>query len=170
MEFLELGHVTKSHGLRGDVTLHLTTNRTEERMAHGAELFLGSDPSTAQRFVVAKSQPYQKKWLVSFEGLHDREQADQLRGQTIYGEMLTEAQLLDDDAVFVHELIGLRVVDQHGVDHGPVSSVIDNPASDLLELDDGKLIPLVFYVAHDSEAITVDVPGGLLDDDAVEAR
>jgi 16S rRNA processing protein RimM len=62
-------------------------------------------------------------------------------------------------------LIGARVIDQHGTDHGAVRSVIDNPASDLLELDDGRLVPAVFVVGHVSgEEVRVEVPGGLLDD------
>jgi 16S rRNA processing protein RimM len=168
MARLELGHVSKAHGLRGDLILHLITDRAE-RTAPGAELFLGRRPDDAERFVVARAQPYQAKWLVGFEGVTSREAAEALRGRTIFGDELDIAEL-DDDSVFVHQLIGKRLVDQHGTDHGPVRSVLDNPASDLLELDDGRLVPLTFYVAHDEETITVDVPTGLLDDEAEEAR
>ena len=36
----------------------------------------------------------------------------------------------------------VTVVDQHGTNHGPVVSMVANPASDLLELEDGRLVPL----------------------------
>jgi|TARA_B100000959_G_scaffold10760_2_gene10801 16S rRNA processing protein RimM len=71
----------------------------------------------------------------------------------------------DDGTLWAHQLIGATVIDQHGIGHGIVRSVIDNPASDLLELDNGRLIPAVFVVGHVvGQEIRVDVPIGLLDD------
>jgi 16S rRNA processing protein RimM len=78
------------------------------------------------------------------------------------------AEGIDDaDALFVHELIGEQVVDQHGNRHGVVTSVLANPASDLLELADGRLIPMVFVRGHADGVISVDVPAGLLDDSEI---
>ena len=77
----------------------------------------------------------------------------------------------DDDTLWLHELVGATVVDQHGTSHGTVVALLDNPASDLLELADGRLIPLVFVVDHEpGVSIQVDVPPGLLDDGFVDGR
>ena len=48
---------------------------------------------------------------------------------------------------------------------GSVTAVEANPASDLLVLESGGLIPLRFMTSHDpgSGTITVDIPEGLLD-------
>ena len=62
-----------------------------------------------------------------------------------------------------HELIGSEVVDQHGTERGTVTSVELNPASDLLVLEGGGLVPLTFVVDHTDGRITVDVPDGLFD-------
>ena len=43
--------------------------------------------------------------------------------------------------------------------------MLANPASDLLELLDGRLIPMVFVVGRVERVISVDVPAGLLDAD-----
>ncbi len=169
MDLLELGRVGKAHGLKGQLILSLTTDRTVERLAPGSVLFLGPAAETAKPYVVGTAQPHQSKWLVSLVGLETRNNAESLRGHGIYGEPLSAEQLADDDVLFVHELIGKRVVDQHGVDHGPVLSVIDNPASDLLELEGDRLVPLAFYSSHDEKVILVEVPVGLLDDQADEA-
>jgi len=162
---LELGHVSKAHGLGGDVVISLITDRTGERMAPGVILHLGSSAETAIPYTVATAQPYQANWLVRFGEVAGREAADLLRGKKLFANPLSSDDLLDDDVVFVHELIGKRVVDQHGTDHGVVLSVIDNPASDLLELADDRLVPLTFYVSNDDDVIHVDVPVGLLDGD-----
>lgn len=170
MPMLELGHVSKAHGLAGDVVVSLITDRIAERMSPGAGLHLGRSSEDARPFTVAASKPYQDKWLVRFVGVDDRDAADGLRGSKLFAEPLSSDELLDDDVVFVHELIGKRVVDQYGTDHGEVLSVVDNPASDLLELSGDRLVPLTFYLSHDDDVISVEVPEGLLDDGAVSER
>lgn len=170
MAMLELGHVSKAHGLGGDVIINLITNRTGERMAPGAVLHVGPSASELTPLTVETAKPYQAKWLVSFREVQGREQADLLRGKKLFANPLSSDELLDDDVVFVHELIGKRVVDQHGTSHGDVVSVIDNPAADLLELDDGQLVPLSFFVSNADGIINVDVPEGLLDGEAVSER
>jgi 16S rRNA processing protein RimM len=65
----------------------------------------------------------------------------------------------------VHELVGATVRDAAGRALGTVASVEANPASDLMVLESGGLIPVRFVTAHDAAARTVDVdiPEGLLD-------
>ena len=95
---------------------------------------------------------------MSFEGVDRREDAEALRGLG-----LSAAPLDDADAVFAHQLIGKRLVDQHGTDHGPITALEANPAADLLVLDDERLVPLTFLVEVTGDAVRVDVPAGLLD-------
>ena len=160
----------KPHGLRGDLIVRLTTDRTQERTAPGAVFCIpGPGRSSAdeqldcsQQLVVKKAQSYQKGWLMSFVGVDSRERADQYRGTLLFAEPL---EGLDDDVIFVHDLIGLRLLDQQGSDHGEILSVIDNPASDLLELADDVLVPLHFLVETNETHVVVDVPDGLLGPD-----
>ena len=126
-----------------------------ERTAPGAELWIED-----RKVVVAAARPHQQKWLVRFEGVEDRTAAESLRGRTLSAEPLD-----DPDAVFVHQLIGKHLVDQAGTDHGLIVAVVDNPASDLIELADGRLVPLAFYVEADESSVSVSVPPGLLDDE-----
>ena len=70
----------------------------------------------------------------------------------------------DPDALWVHELIGSLVDDGSGTELGRVTGVQANPASDLLVLDGGGLIPLRFVTGSDPGVrVTVDIPDGLLD-------
>ena len=81
------------------------------------------------------------------------------------------ADRYDDGTLWVHQLVGAVVVDQHGTQHSTVAALIENPASDLLELADGRLVPLVFMTAFQPGVrIDVDVPAGLLDDDLDAGR
>ncbi len=50
---------------------------------------------------------------------------------------------LDSDSYYVADLLGLDVIDEHGVRVGLVRDVVPGPANDALELDTGLLLPLV---------------------------
>lgn len=108
---------------------------------------------------VSSSRRHQDRWLVRFRGHDDRNAADLLRG------LVLRAEPLDDpDELWVHELVGCRVVSADGVDRGTVDSVQDNPAADLLVLDSGALVPVVFIVDGPADGVVhVDVPDGLFE-------
>jgi 16S rRNA processing protein RimM len=99
---------------------------------------------------------------VSFEGVDDRNEAERLRDAVLTGDPLEH----DDDAgdeLWVHEVVGSELVDPAGRALGRVAAVEANPASDLLVLDDGRLVPMVFVVEAGAGRVVVDVPAGLLD-------
>jgi len=132
----------------------LTTNRTE-RVAPGSVL----NTLDGRVLRVVRSSSHQGRFIVSFEGVTGIDAAERLRGTELYAPPLD-----DPDALWVHELIGSTVEDTVGAVLGTVVEVEANPASDLLVLDDGGLIPLCFVVTSvPGVRITVDVPDGLLD-------
>ena len=149
---LEVGRVTKAHGVRGEVVVALVTDRLE-RVSVGSVLY-----ADGRSLRVLASRPHQKHFIVSFDGVDTREAADALHGAVLSAEPLE-----DDDELWVHDLIGSAVVNTEGDRLGVVESVQANPASDLLVLDTGALIPVVFVVSHDAGAVLVDLPEGLLD-------
>jgi 16S rRNA processing protein RimM len=151
---LEVGRITKAHGLRGEVVVHLLSDYPEVRLTPGSELRAGD---TA--VVVQAARPHQDRWLVRFEGIADRTSAERLAGLTLTGEALD-----DPDALWVHELVGSRVVEEgSGTDRGRVVAVVANPAHDLLELDTGVLVPIVFVRSLRDGVALVDVPEGIFE-------
>jgi 16S rRNA processing protein RimM len=107
---------------------------------------------------IEASRPFADNWLMTFAGVDSRERAEALRGTVLRG-----APLDDEDAWWVHELIGSAVLDPAGVHLGTVAGVLANPASDLLELDTGALVPLRFVIERGAGRVVVDAPAGLLD-------
>jgi 16S rRNA processing protein RimM len=151
---LEVGRVHKAHGLKGDVIVSLTTDRTE-RVEPGARLWVGDDERE-----VARSRRHQDRWIVGFVGVPDRTAAEALRGRVL------SAAPLDADAgeMWVHELVGAAVALPDGTEVGTVEAVQDNPAHELLVLDSGDLVPVVFV--SDASGlpgrVVIDPPEGLL--------
>jgi 16S rRNA processing protein RimM len=160
MNILEVGRIAKAHGLQGEVIATITSDRPE-RTAPGAVWLLDSGAYT-----VAAIRPHQHRWIAKLDGVETREDAEALHGSIIRGE-----QLEDPDALWVHELVGAEVVTPDGRVWGQVRAVVANPASDLLELDDGTLIPEVFVTDASElpERVVVDPPEGLLEGDAEQA-
>ena len=151
---LEVGRVVKPHGVRGEVVVDLVSNRPEQRLAQGSVL-----ESDRGRLEVVGSRPHQHRWIVAFAGVADRNQAESLRGA-----VLSAPAIDDDDALWVHELVGAQVVDTGGQSFGAVEAVEANPASDLLVLAGGHLVPLVFVVERRvGGTVVIDPPPGLFD-------
>jgi len=154
---LEVGRIGRPHGVHGAVLVTLITTE-RSRLEPGSVLFAGQ-----RRLVVAASRPHGDRWIVAFEGVTTRSDAG-----TLVGELLrAEAPAVDDDpdALWVHELIGAEVVDREGRSCGRVSAVVANPASDLIELDGGALVPLTFVVGwiDRPRTLRIDPPPGLFD-------
>ena len=147
-----MGRIARAHGVKGEVVVDLVTDRLE-RVAPGSVLTAKGRP-----LEVTASRPHQGKHLVTFAGVTDRNAAEALRGA-----VLTAPPLNDPETIWVHELIGAEVVDTDGTVLGTVTAVEANPASDLLVLDGGGLVPLRFLVDEEPGRLTVEVPPGLFD-------
>lgn len=153
---LEVGRIVRPHGLAGEVVVALLSNR-HERLEPGSTL-IGTVGGERRLLVVAAARPFQQRHLVFFDGVATRSQADFLRDVVLYAKPLE-----DPDAFFVHELVGCSVIEVSGERRGPVVAVEANPASDLLVLEDGSLVPLRFVVERRPGEVVVDAPAGLFE-------
>jgi 16S rRNA processing protein RimM len=149
---LEVGRITRAHGLKGEVVVELLTDRTE-RVAPGAILSTNDSQLT-----VDASRPHQGRFIVVFAGVRDRSAAEALVGCVLFAEGVE-----DDDALWVHELIGSTVRETDGTERGRVVSVQANPAHDQLVLDSGALVPAVFVVSCTDGITVIDPPDGLFE-------
>lgn len=147
--------MVKAHALAGEVVVELFTPRPE-RLAPGCRFV-----TDRGELELRSARPFPGRrpgrYLVRFAGVDDRPGADALHGLPLYAEPLDEP-----GALWVHQLVGAAVADTTGRALGTVVAVVANPASDLIELEDGGLIPLRFVVDHTPGSLVVEVPEGLL--------
>jgi 16S rRNA processing protein RimM len=142
--------------VRGDVLVAFTSERTE-RLAPGSVLLTDKGPLT-----VVGAKPHQDRWIVEFEEIPDRTAAEGWRGVLLRGQAL-DPEDLDGDDLWVHELIGSAVELADGTSVGVIEAVEANPAADLLVLDTGALVPVVFGTERAAGRVVIDPPEGLLD-------
>jgi 16S rRNA processing protein RimM len=153
-ELLEIGTIGRAHGLKGEVSVNLSTNVADRLVVGGT---LDTDRG---RLTVRTIRPHQQRQLVTFDGVDDRTAAEALMGVRLLAEPLDAPP---EDGYWVHDLIGARVREPDGTERGVVSSIEANPASDLLVLDSGALVPVRFVSSVLDGVVEVDVPEGLFD-------
>jgi 16S rRNA processing protein RimM len=156
---IEIGRIARAHGIRGEVVI-VTHDPESDLLDDLDTLWVGG---AARQ--VAEARYTHRGWLVRFEGIATRNDAETLRGQVV--EVDREALALDDDDILLSDLVGcdVRLVD--GTPWGTIRSV-DSGMQDLLVIHDGeleRLLPLVDEFVKDIDlaagVVTVDPPEGL---------
>lgn len=151
---LEVGTIVKPHGLAGEVIVSFLSDRPERRA-------VGATFQTDRGVVtIASVSRHQQRWIVKFDAISGRDEAEEWRSTALRAPPLDT----DDGTLWVHELVGCEVTEVSGRTRGIVASVQANPASDLLVLDTGALVPLTFVVGTPTaDSVVVDVPNGLFE-------
>jgi len=164
---LVAGRIGRAHGLRGEVSVAVRTDDAPRRFFVGAQF--DTDPDRGLVRVVALRW-HQGRLLVTLDGITDRDAADRVCDTDLLVDVTDEADSSDDDAWFVHRLVGCAVVDRQGTGLGTVVGVAASAAQDLLVVAyDGRdvLVPFVTAIVPEVDVanarIVVDPPGGLFD-------
>lgn len=162
-----LGKITKTHGFKGNLILHLETDEPElyEKLE---SVFIEKDGILVP-FFFEFAQPYSKgKLLVKFEDISP-EEAQRLVNRAIYLPMDTLPEL-DGTDFYYHEIIGFTVIDSKHGDIGIIKSVNDSGAQALFEIKSDRkeiLIPVVdewiLEVNRKEKFIKIETPEGLVD-------
>ena len=188
---LVVGQIGKPHGVRGEVSVSVRTDEPEERFVAGSvfatevprDRRVHAGPAAAvpgspgvayqvpSSLVVESVRWHQGRGIVQFEGVHDRDVAEALRGVLLQVESSTLTPPADPDEFHDHQLVGLSVVAVQGDVLGTVARIDHAPASDLIVLEKSgggtALIPFVTALVPTVDVaggrIVVDLPEGLLD-------
>lgn len=151
---LEVGRIGKPHGVKGDVFVSLTSD-VEQRRRVGSR-FVVTVGNDTRMLEIASIRAQSDRHVVHFVGVDDRTAAEHLTNKFLYAEPVA-----DDSALWVHQLVGSRVVDVDGGDWGRCVAVVENPAHHILELDDGMLVPVPFVESCDGTTTVIRPPEGL---------
>ncbi len=174
---LRVGRLVKAHGLKGALKLELYTDDPDGRFVPGATFTLQvpesspwhGKPLTVREFRWMNSHP-----VAFFEGVDDRDAAEELVRAILWIDQDAEATATEDNAWYDHQLVGLEVV-RDGDVVGRVIRVDHFPAQDLLIVrpigaaaGDEVLVPFVTAIVPevDIEAgrVVVTPPAGLFED------
>jgi 16S rRNA processing protein RimM len=124
--YMAIGLVTGAHGLRGEVKVELHTD-FPERFAPDVELYLGEE---LEKVTITAARPHQGQLLLQFDGIHDRDEAEAIRGLWLFIPE-EDAVALEEDTYFVHDIIGLSVQTSDGRLLGTVEEVLFTGANEV---------------------------------------
>jgi len=135
-----LGHVSGAYGVKGWCRIHSDTEPREAIFEYQPWL-LGDEERPVK---VHQGRKQGKQLVAQLEGVFDRDAAEGLTGQNIavYRDQLPE---LPDSHYYWADLIGLKVVNQDGLELGSIKEMIATGANDvmLVQGDRERLIPFV---------------------------
>lgn len=162
-----LGKITKLHGFKGNLILHLDTDEPE--LYQNMESVFVETNGMLVPFFLEFIQPHSGgKMLVKFEDVSPDE-AEKLINKNLYLPLETLPELEGTD-FYYHEIIGFTIYDQTNTEIGVIKNVNDTTAQALFEVEiNGKeiLIPIVeewiLEVDRENKAILVEVPEGLVE-------
>jgi 16S rRNA processing protein RimM len=171
-----VGRVRRAHGLRGELVVEALTDAPDAIFAPGRRVFAGTSDGSLARgaptLSVIRSSPFKGGLIVAFEGIETRSEAEQWRDRTFLVPE-SEVQPPSDDEVFVHDLVGMRVLHAsgEGQEIGEVTEVFDLPQGLVMEVARSGAKPVllpfnehtVTEVDSERRVIRVDPVEGLID-------
>lgn len=173
-EYYLVGRVRRAHGLRGELVVEALTDAPDATFASGRRVFAGTasgaPAADGRELRVLRSSPFKGGWIIAFDGIEDRSTAETWRDRTL---LLPEHEIEppDDGEMFIHDLIGMRVVHVNGEPIGEVNEVFELPQGLVMEVarPERSTVMLPFddqtvrQVDTDARIIEVDPLEGLLD-------
>jgi 16S rRNA processing protein RimM len=132
-ELLHAGRVGRPHGLDG--SFHVI-EPAPQLLVLGGEIWVGERPTEVLRRAGTDQRPILRVGLAS-----DRTEVEALRGEPLRTPR-DSAPPLEEDEYWADDLVGCTV-SADGRELGRVARLLPYPSCDLLELDDGRLVPLV---------------------------
>lgn len=135
-EWIEIGKIVAAQGLYGEVRVNPNTDFPERFLEPGTRWLLQPGQSEPQPIELLGGRliPGKSLYVVEFEGIENREQAEALRDSTLFVSK-NDRPHLDENEFYLLDLIGLEVFNQLNEEViGVVISLI--PAgNDLLEVE-----------------------------------
>ena len=141
---LQVGVITATHGLKGEVKVFPTTD-DPNRFRRLKEVIL--DTGKEERVLKIEGVKFFKQMVIlKFQGLDDINDVEQLRRGTLYVTRENAVRLKRNE-YFIADLIGMQVENEDGSGLGILQNVISTGANDVYDvrLADGRqlLIPAI---------------------------
>ena len=167
-DLLQVGIITSTHGVRGEVKVYPTTD-DPRRFRRLKEVVL--DTGREKMNLEIEGVKFFKQFVIlKFKGLDNINDIEKYRQKSLYVTRKNAVRLQRDE-YFIADLVGLKVQDEDGKELGTVKDVIETGANDVYEVEmaDGKslLLPAIkqciLNVDVENGTMQVHVLEGLLD-------
>lgn len=169
-EFLEIGEIVGTHGIRGEMRLNPWCD-SPEFVTKFKTLYYDSNGSCAAQIKAAR--PHGNIVLLSIKDIDTVEKAQKMRGKVLY--MKRSDAKLPDGTYFIAELIGCTVYDADNPEkvYGTLTDVSETGANDVWHIKNSKgkeyLIPSIPDVVIETDVaenrVVIRPLKGIFDDE-----
>lgn len=170
--YLNVGQIVNTHGIKGEVRVQSITDEPELRYAKGSELVIELGNGKYQPVVVQSYRVHKSFDLLTFEEFSSINDVESFKSKML---QVDESLLpeLDEGEYYSSQIIGYEVVDEEGNLLGKLKEVLYLPANDVwvVQRQNKKdlLLPyiqsVILEVDSENQKITAHVLEGL-DQDA----
>jgi len=171
---IAVGVIRKAHGVRGEASVEPWTDDLERFDDLESVTLVAPDESHTREVTVESVRIHAGRALIKFSGIDAPEVVQTLHNWTVEISE-DEARQLEEDEYFLHDLVGLTLIDAEGRERGVVTDTFEGGGGILLNVKrpDGKEFELPFAadlcteIDLEGKQITVALPEGIDDLDAV---
>lgn len=140
-----VGKVRKAQGIKGELLVESLSDSGEATFAVGRRLVAGTAAGDVLprpkglpgegpvELMIARSRPFKGGWLLVVEGIGDRTEAEKWRGRYLLAPR-ADLQPPGQNEVYLHDLVGLAVVNPDGGVVGRVAGYYELPQGLMLEI------------------------------------
>lgn len=143
-DFLQVGIITQTHGIRGEVKVFPTTD-DPHRFKKLKEVILdtGKEKNTLE---IENVKFFKNLVILKFKGIDNINDIERHKGKSLYVTRANAVKLKKDE-YFIADLIGIEVFDENDKHLGVLKNVIETGANDVysIELEDKSelLLPAI---------------------------
>jgi 16S rRNA processing protein RimM len=168
-DLVEIGEVGKPHGIAGEVRVR-SFSEDPELFSRLPAVYLAAGRAAPRKHQILSARGHKGFALLALEGVPDRNAAEALKGAAV---LAREEDLpgIAEDEIYLHELLGARVVLENGEALGTIRDFILSGEQEVwaIEASDGRevLLPVneetVLDADPESGQVKVSPPPGLLE-------
>ncbi|PRO65251.1 ribosome maturation factor RimM [Alkalicoccus urumqiensis] len=170
-DWLNVGKIVNTHGVRGEVRVISRTDFPEKRYEPGVVLTAFRPDGTTKELTVKSRRPHKQFDLLQFEGLENINDVEFLRDSVLKIHMDELDHDLEEGEYYYHQIIGLHMETESGEPVGVIKEIISPGANDVWVVkrpdDTEVLIPyiedVVLKVSIDDQKVIISPMEGLLE-------
>ncbi|PYZ97996.1 ribosome maturation factor RimM [Alteribacter lacisalsi] len=170
-DWLNVGKIVNTHGIRGEVRVISRTDFPEERYVPGAKLYVQTGDSQRREVTVASSRKHKQFDLLAFEGLDNVNDVESFKGHLLQVPAGIEPDLEEGEYLY-REIIGCEVETTEGLNIGTIREILSPGANDVWVVKrPGKkdalipyIEPVVKSVDPEQKKVTIELLEGLIDE------
>jgi 16S rRNA processing protein RimM len=166
---IALGIIRKAHGVRGEASVEAWSDSPERFTEVSAVTLVSPDESSTRDVSIESVRIHAGRALVKFAGIESPEEVQLLQNWTVEVPS-SQARKLDENEYFLHDLVGLTLIDNDGSPRGKVIEIEETGGGVLLVVEGPRgrfdvpfAADICTKVDLDAKTIVVNLPDGIED-------